>query len=1302
MFKRTLSALLAVITVFSSFAVFTVGSSADGFSVSGDVKSMNPNNAATAELKKDGVTVYTTTIAASEGDGEIIQEFEFTGVAADTYDLVVSKAGHLSATVNGVIVDENVDLSDYAINLIPGDIDNDGYIDGTDVSYFVADLGKAAKDALYAGSDINGDTFRDGVDVSVLAFNLLKAATEFDYVDPTPDEPAEDEDEGAYTTVHLHSCDEQLGAFGAGNFSVVKENAPEGTGYYSSTGTSPAVGYASVIAILADVDFTDYMENASIKFKAYVDDLSKSTAIYFTLYDHVENKTTQYEISAESLENGWNDVIIPLNSFKNGGTDVTKIWAIEFASHIKNGETITVGMDDLNILVPVEYETTVLHTCDALMGSWGNGLTVETDDPVEGTGYFSSTADSSSYNAIVADIVDTDFTDYMEDGVLKFHTRITDKTAVEKFAIRFYDKNGGVTDYAIDTDKVGEDWSEVTIKLSDYLTVGTAFANVWAIELYTKAPTKAVTVDWDNLRLSVPKKEAEEGGDENAEVISTMLMNCDKTDGAWTNPDTSIVLKTDDPQEGTGYIALTATQSQTYPAAVFCAHFGGNALDVSAYKKNGTLSFDLYVDDVSKLNIAGEGYANFELYNQDNSKQIVWTLHGKNIVNGWNSLEFPVSDIIRDTGFNYDEAYQFRLFIYLKEGQTVNLGMDNIKMSAVIQKELITQQLNNCDDFTGCWGDGDYHVTEDAPEGTGYVAATGLQVPVICIPFAGAPDISDFKKGYIYLKLYVNDVSKFPSGVNFDIWDISSNVGNIVAWNLLPVQLKNGWNDIKLEFAKGSVGGFDFKALNNIRLYALNADPSGIVGIDDIGIGILKDPTVPKYTITFEAGEGVGDTFTSDPIEEKTDFALPECPFTKDGYEFKGWSNGEIFLPAGYEYYVTEDVTLTALWIEDDGSDAVRDYTNEYVMATAYENSVINEGSANHKAAIAKVMQKAENGEAITVLFLGDSITQGAGGSAGNTYAELVRDWWKNTFPNATVNYINRGIGSTEGMLGAARITNDVLASNPDFVVFDYGTNDYGLPYGQEAFEGIVTQLKAAGVAFLNSNACPRSGNNLESEDAQVNAAYGVPQIGFKSAYLNFTKMENAPEGFSANEVWTSDNVHPSNRGHFLIADLIGHYLDSIYDAYKAGTITPADLDKTLPAAVTANGYANAYLLESNDTTGVCTVEANGFTAYNVNTAHFNTDMDGWKATSAGSSIKFTSDAGYVQLFFYQQAAAGTVEIYVDGTLNTTFTIGSGSWPHQWTNVLHTNDGQSHVIEIKTKTNDPVVITAVGLANFAD
>ena len=109
-------------------------------SVSGTIKSYNPNNATTIQLMQDGAEKYKTTIGATTGSGQKAQDFTFEAVAKGTYDLVVTKPGHLTYTVKGVVVgDGPLDLTKHSnaaistITLLCGDIDGNGFINSTDL-----------------------------------------------------------------------------------------------------------------------------------------------------------------------------------------------------------------------------------------------------------------------------------------------------------------------------------------------------------------------------------------------------------------------------------------------------------------------------------------------------------------------------------------------------------------------------------------------------------------------------------------------------------------------------------------------------------------------------------------------------------------------------------------------------------------------------------------------------------------------------------------------------------------------------------------------------------------------------------------------------------------------------------------------------------------------------------------------------------------------------------------------------------------------------------------------------------------
>ena len=151
-------------------------------SVRGAVKSYNPNNPVTVQLIEQGhhEVAYETTIDPTTGSGQKEQNFSFPAVAAGTYDLVVTKPGHLTYTVKNVVVgDTDLDLTTLTgkaystITLLCGDINGDGSINEDDVSIirYANNINKSTADADNKLADINGDGSVNEDDVSIVRYS---------------------------------------------------------------------------------------------------------------------------------------------------------------------------------------------------------------------------------------------------------------------------------------------------------------------------------------------------------------------------------------------------------------------------------------------------------------------------------------------------------------------------------------------------------------------------------------------------------------------------------------------------------------------------------------------------------------------------------------------------------------------------------------------------------------------------------------------------------------------------------------------------------------------------------------------------------------------------------------------------------------------------------------------------------------------------------------------------------------------------------------------------------------------------
>ena len=157
----------------------TVTVVADGVTVSGKVTSYNGKNGFTVTLYEAGTKTvkHTATISGTGTSGQVTQDFNLDTVAAGEYDLVVTKAAHLTYTVKKVKVEgTDLDLTKLTdkpyqtITLLCGDINNDGSINPTDINviYQANNYYKVTSEAADPIADLNGDGKINPEDINII------------------------------------------------------------------------------------------------------------------------------------------------------------------------------------------------------------------------------------------------------------------------------------------------------------------------------------------------------------------------------------------------------------------------------------------------------------------------------------------------------------------------------------------------------------------------------------------------------------------------------------------------------------------------------------------------------------------------------------------------------------------------------------------------------------------------------------------------------------------------------------------------------------------------------------------------------------------------------------------------------------------------------------------------------------------------------------------------------------------------------------------------------------------------------
>ena len=146
-----------------------------GVVVKGEISSYNPGVSTTIQFKQDGEVAYGATIGATTGSGEATQTFQpEDAVAEGTYDVVISKDGHLDLTIKGVVVgDEDLDLGSILkdVTLVAGDVNDDGAVNSDDLNnvWSTDNYLKSTTDGgVDSAADVNGDGKVNSDDLNII------------------------------------------------------------------------------------------------------------------------------------------------------------------------------------------------------------------------------------------------------------------------------------------------------------------------------------------------------------------------------------------------------------------------------------------------------------------------------------------------------------------------------------------------------------------------------------------------------------------------------------------------------------------------------------------------------------------------------------------------------------------------------------------------------------------------------------------------------------------------------------------------------------------------------------------------------------------------------------------------------------------------------------------------------------------------------------------------------------------------------------------------------------------------------
>lgn len=365
-------------------------------------------------------------------------------------------------------------------------------------------------------------------------------------------------------------------------------------------------------------------------------------------------------------------------------------------------------------------------------------------------------------------------------------------------------------------------------------------------------------------------------------------------------------------------------------------------------------------------------------------------------------------------------------------------------------------------------------------------------------------------------------------------------------------------------------------------------------------------------------------------------------------------------------------------------------------MANQYlEASIINKGNT---ARLKACMKRAAAGENLVIGYLGGSITMGSLATVQEKcYAYLSHLWWKETFPQAQIEFVNAGIGATTSQFAVARVEEDLLAYKPDVVFIEFTVNDDANEHFKETYEGLLRKVyghETAPAVITLQNAFYHDGVCAETIHTPVAKYYDLPIVSFKKAVV-----ERVMAGEIVESDITPDHLHPNDKGHALLAEVVKYYLDLVYAELDVEEI----LTPMKEVCLTANRYEASVRLRNKNLPIKASKGFQADTSVQEHITHI--FKNGWEVKKEGSYLEFDIEAACLGIQYRRtiQHPAPSMKVFVDGVEKAVL---NGEFDETWGDLIaletifENDDRQLHHIRlelIKTHEDDKLPFYLVAI-----
>ena len=191
-----------------------------------------------------------------------------------------------------------------------------------------------------------------------------------------------------------------------------------------------------------------------------------------------------------------------------------------------------------------------------------------------------------------------------------------------------------------------------------------------------------------------------------------------------------------------------------------------------------------------------------------------------------------------------------------------------------------------------------------------------------------------------------------------------------------------------------------------------------------------------------------------------------------------------------------------------------------------------------------KTIAKLREGGPLTIVALGDSLTQGWMVRKG--YLDFLEEMLVEKYPRSSPAILNRGIPGDTAEGGLQRVRIDVIDENPDCVLIQFALNDAFSGYSAEVFrnniQAIISNIRNSTEAeiVLVSSVClgsipeDRMANRFYSQLEDLSQENGLPFVRVHEYW-----RRKIVEGVEFRKLVQFDQVHPTVEGYRLMAEAI-------------------------------------------------------------------------------------------------------------------------------------------------------------------